>query len=121
MSYLDKEGTDRGKVERPWTRLAQLKKTFSLAAEDIAEAHMYDTANKQDRLPILISLARLMDHHNPRIEDFTRLGKKLENAKLIGEEWQAGSYASAKKTPGRNAQSSSRGHPQGTAEVRASS
>ena len=95
FSYLDKEGTDRGKVERPWARLGQLERAFSLAAEDIAEAHKYDTATKQDTLLVLIALARLMDHHNPRIEDFTRLGKKLEGAKLIGEECQAGGYASA--------------------------
>ena len=76
--YLDKEGIDRGKVERPLARLAQLKKVFSLAAEDIEEAHKYDTATKQDTLPILIALARLIDHHNPTTEDFTRLGKKHE-------------------------------------------
>ena len=34
FSYLDKEGTDRGKVEIPWTRLAQLKK-LSLSQQKI--------------------------------------------------------------------------------------
>ena len=106
--YLDKEDRDRGKVERPWARLAQLKKAFSLAAGDIEEAHKHAAATKQDALPLLIALARLMDH-NPNPEDFTRLGKKHEGAKRIGEDWQAGRYASAKKqTPGCNAQSSTR-------------
>ena len=87
FSYLDTEGTDRGKVERPWARLGRLKRAFSLAAEDIAEKHKHDTADKQDSLPILVALARLIDHHNPKVEDFNRLGNKLENAKLIGDEW----------------------------------
>jgi hypothetical protein len=69
---------------------------LSLAAGDIEEAHKHDTATKHDALPILIALARLMDHHNPNTEDFTRLGKKHEGANRIGEDWQTGRYASAK-------------------------
>jgi hypothetical protein len=37
-----------------------------------------------------------MDHHNPNSEDFTKLGTKHEDAKRVGEDWQAGRYASAK-------------------------
>ena len=96
FSYLDTEGTDRGKVERPWAILGQLKRAPPLAAEDIAEKHNYDTAAKRDSLLVLVALARLMDHHNPKIEDSNRLGKKLESAKLMGDEWQDGKYASAK-------------------------
>ena len=47
-----------------------------MAAEDIAEKHQYDTADKQNSLPILAALARLIDHHNPKVEDFNRHGKK---------------------------------------------
>ena len=74
---------------------------LSLAAEDIAEKHKYDAAANQDSLPVLVALARLMDQHNPKVKDFGRLGKKLECAKLVGDEWQAVKYASAKKTNSR--------------------
>ena len=31
------------------------------------------------------------------MEDFNRIGKKLEVAQIIGDEWQDGKYASAKE------------------------
>ena len=79
FNYLDADGTNNGKVERPWSGLDQLKRASKFAAEDI----------------ILIPLAWLMEH-TPNANDFARIGCKLESPKVIGEEWICGRYASAK-------------------------
>jgi hypothetical protein len=82
-------------AERPWTRLDCLKNAFKKAATDIEAEHKTNKAKAEDSLPILIAVAHLMDKPIPDVDNFRKLGMKLDRAKVIGEEWLEGKYSSA--------------------------
>ena len=87
---------DCGIVELPWNRLTTLKRAFRLAAEDIEVQCKAEKAEKCDSLHILVALARLMEKPNPNLEEFDKLGCKLDDAKTVGKEWVKGNFAQAK-------------------------
>jgi hypothetical protein len=93
---LDVEYTNGHRIERPWSSLDNLKKTFKEAAKEIEKENKDEKPQAEDALPILIALARLMDKDVPDHANFNKLGEKLASAKTIGEEWLGGNYSSAK-------------------------